>query len=329
MSIRPVRYIGFLLTFLLIASLSHPISQVSAQQVTAKNALDAQFYFQLIDGNPLFNFDANDFFLFDRANNRGSFSVDGTTKLAITNVGVGIGTLQPSQKLEVLGSSWFPLIVGTTNSGGGGIAVHPNDFNKRVELSVTGEGNGRIYLPSVGNVATFQNTSGNVGVSVDDPTQKLDVNGQIRIRGGSPGTGKVLTSDENGVGTWQTPSSGNSVRVINFQDDRAGCPPAAVANATLMQQVFTTSTASTPVTINTTGISFMAGNRYIYLYVNGNLVAIDLLSTSALQWMGFSIYWGGNLGSGTHTIQVSSDQPNHVGCGGYFGRITTTIYGPP
>src|SRR5690606_2181305 len=40
----------------------------------------------------------------------------------------------------------------------------------------------------------------------------LDVNGQIRIRGGNPGAGKVLTSNANGVGTWQ--SAGTNVTAI-------------------------------------------------------------------------------------------------------------------
>ncbi len=48
---------------------------------------------------------------------------------------------------------------------------------------------------------------GNIGIGTPAPTQKLDVNGQVRIRGGNPGTGKVLTSDVNGVGTWQEASA--------------------------------------------------------------------------------------------------------------------------
>jgi hypothetical protein len=39
----------------------------------------------------------------------------------------------------------------------------------------------------------------------------LDVNGQIRIRGGSPGAGKVLTSDANGLATWVSPSTTTSL----------------------------------------------------------------------------------------------------------------------
>lgn len=47
--------------------------------------------------------------------------------------------------------------------------------------------------------------NGNIGVGTTSPTTKLDINGQIRIRGGAPFAGKVLTSDANGVGSWQFP----------------------------------------------------------------------------------------------------------------------------
>ncbi len=46
-------------------------------------------------------------------------------------------------------------------------------------------------------------SSGNVGIGVDDPDAKLEINGQIKITGGSPGEGKVLTSDADGLGTWE------------------------------------------------------------------------------------------------------------------------------
>ncbi len=47
-------------------------------------------------------------------------------------------------------------------------------------------------------------STGNVGIGVTNPAAKLDVNGQIKISGGSPGTGKVLTCDNNGLATWET-----------------------------------------------------------------------------------------------------------------------------
>jgi len=49
----------------------------------------------------------------------------------------------------------------------------------------------------------YNNNSGNVGIGISSPAAKLDVSGQIKLSGGSPGNGKVLTSDANGVGSWE------------------------------------------------------------------------------------------------------------------------------
>ena len=40
--------------------------------------------------------------------------------------------------------------------------------------------------------------SGNTGIGIQDPVAKLDIAGQIKINGGDPGNGKVLTSDDDG-----------------------------------------------------------------------------------------------------------------------------------
>ena len=54
---------------------------------------------------------------------------------------------------------------------------------------------GRVYVSSM------------MGIGTNSPTQKLDIDGQIRIRGGGPGAGKVLTSDATGVASWITPGA--------------------------------------------------------------------------------------------------------------------------
>jgi len=46
---------------------------------------------------------------------------------------------------------------------------------------------------------------GNTGIGTQNPSAKLEVSGQVKITGGSPGTGKVLTSDGVGLATWKTP----------------------------------------------------------------------------------------------------------------------------
>lgn len=49
---------------------------------------------------------------------------------------------------------------------------------------------------------------GKVGIGTDNPGAMLDVNGQIKISGGTPGSGKVLTSDATGLASWQSAASG-------------------------------------------------------------------------------------------------------------------------
>jgi hypothetical protein len=66
---------------------------------------------------------------------------------------------------------------------------------------------------------------GNVSIGTTPPTQALDINGQIRIRGGNPADGRVLTSNATGVATWQNPSGGinsTQVRVIAVHYTPAG-----------------------------------------------------------------------------------------------------------
>jgi hypothetical protein len=43
---------------------------------------------------------------------------------------------------------------------------------------------------------------GSVGIGTTSPGAKLEVAGQIKITGGTPGTGKILTSDASGLASW-------------------------------------------------------------------------------------------------------------------------------
>lgn len=71
-----------------------------------------------------------------------------------------------------------------------------------------------IFRAHINDAAGFQNLdkivvapdAGNVGIGTDDPSQKLDINGQVRIRGGAPAAGKILTSSADGTATWEVPA---------------------------------------------------------------------------------------------------------------------------
>ena len=116
------------------------------------------------------------------------------------NVGIGISTL-PEEKLEVAGivkMNGFKLPTGAVNdyvltSDGDGIGTWQ---------PVSG---GSLWSESGGDI--YYNT-GDVGIGVTSPGEKLEVAGTIKMNGFKLPTGAsnnyVLTSDVNGVGTWQS-----------------------------------------------------------------------------------------------------------------------------
>ncbi|MEI7529238.1 MAG: hypothetical protein WCK76_09870 [Elusimicrobiota bacterium] len=73
-------------------------------------------------------------------------------------------------------------------------------------------------LPGVTISSGLIVSNGNVGIGAASPAAKLDVNGTIKIAGGSPGLNKVLTSDAAGLASWQTPAtSGGDVYLASTQ----------------------------------------------------------------------------------------------------------------
>lgn len=52
--------------------------------------------------------------------------------------------------------------------------------------------------------------SQNVGIGTTNPVAKLDVVGNLKITDGTQGSGKVLTSDANGLASWQSPPAADT-----------------------------------------------------------------------------------------------------------------------
>ncbi|MFN7906421.1 MAG: hypothetical protein ACK5P5_14665 [Pseudobdellovibrionaceae bacterium] len=105
-----------------------------------------------------------------------------------------------------------------------------------------------------------------VGIGTTAPTEKLDVSGSIKMVDGNQAAGKVLTSDADGKGSWQTPPGGGFAGAVNV--------------------------SSTPYTIQTTdsGKAFYYSNN-----VNGvvNLPALFLKLLSI--WVGSWILVGDEM----------------------------------
>jgi hypothetical protein len=116
----------------------------------------------------------------------------------------GISQSAAGQGVGLYGASSSPAGIGVwgTNSTGGkaiwgtashaGIAIHGQNADA---AGWAGRFDGNMHV------------SGNVGIGTLTPDALLHVAGQVKITGGSPGTGKVLTSDADGLAVWQTPAS--------------------------------------------------------------------------------------------------------------------------
>jgi hypothetical protein len=94
-----------------------------------------------------------------------------------------------------------------------------------VRITQTGTGNALVVEDSSNPDLTpfVIDASGNIGAGTASPSTKLHVfsttSGAVRIVDGTQQNGYVLTSDANGIATWQA-SSGGGTTITNFGDNR-------------------------------------------------------------------------------------------------------------
>ena len=143
-------------------------------------------------------------------------------KLYITPAGaVGVGTQTPLARFNVkdgdikvedaLGTSFTQIRdVGTIEICKFGSAPlidfkseQSRDFDTRIMS--TDDYSLRFFVGGDGSTTTplSLDHTNNVGINEINPTAQLDVNGQVRIRGGVPVDGYVLTCDGDGLATWE------------------------------------------------------------------------------------------------------------------------------
>jgi hypothetical protein len=120
------------------------------------------------------------------------------------NGNVGIGTTAPGSKLHIAGNiAPGSVDFAVENTGNGGSAWHFQSIS-----NFPGFRNGTLSIAPYTNGASSHvmniTTDGKVGIGTYTPTATLDILGNAKIADGTQGAGKVLTSDANGLASWQT-----------------------------------------------------------------------------------------------------------------------------
>jgi len=146
-----------------------------------------------------------------------------TTAIGEFSIAMGEGTTASGPLSTAIGyntnaNSFASVAIGLNNIGGGGVptgwAWVPTDPLFEV-------GNGTDYNHRSNALTILKN--GKVGIGTATPDTTLHIIGSLKMVDGNQATGKVLTSDVNGLASWQTlPPSGGSPLVVPEVVNMAG-----------------------------------------------------------------------------------------------------------
>jgi len=123
--------------------------------------------------------------------------------------------------------------------------------------------------------------TGNVGIGTATPTAKLEIAGQIKMTGGAPGAGKVLTSDTAGLASWQPPAAAGV-----GGSGTAGYIPKFTAGTTI-------------------------GNTATPIYESGTKIGIGTTNPQATLHVGSGSVWFPGAGGGTTHFNYT-DGKNYI-----------------
>lgn len=181
------------------------------------------------------------------------------------SVAIGLGATNPSQVLDVNGNFSLRgnnIIYNTTD----GIINWGNGTTGNLYFrTLTTQGVTSAYTDRM----TILN-NGNVGVGTITPGAKLEVAGQIKITDGTQLLGRVLTSDANGLASWQTVNGLLSGGTANY------IPKWGSANALTTSLIYDDAT--------NVGIGFNA--PYKKLSVNGDVSFLSVTGKNDFEIVG-------------------------------------------
>jgi hypothetical protein len=142
--------------------------------------------------------------IINKENSSLDFGTSNTTRMSITpNGNVGIGILNPVEDALHIKRAYSSIRLEDSNDNVSLYLVAPDPST----FTTGGIGTSSFHeLPFwTNNIERMViKADGKIGIGTNTPSTALDVNGQIKIQGGSPGVGKVLTSDATGLASWLT-----------------------------------------------------------------------------------------------------------------------------
>jgi trimeric autotransporter adhesin len=147
----------------------------------------------------------------------------------------------------------------------------------------------------------------NVGIGTTTPGARLEVAGQIKITGGAPSVGAVLTSDAGGLATWQAPTivGGPWTKTGAFIYPTALTDFVGIGTATPTSQLHVFGSGNMEIALENTGGNFKTGYK-IKTGLNEWFIGQEALATSGFRVtdvdaasVRFQIDQNGNVGIGT------------------------------
>jgi hypothetical protein len=153
--------------------------------------------------------------------------------LSSASQNTGIGTTNPLMNLHIRGASDSSLLILENSealANGSNLGLYLRNGNYYTgAIKTTGAGTNTARMGLYTFAVTGTNgvglrerisilDNGQVGINNINPQAMLDVNGTLKISGGSPGDGKVLTSDAAGLASWETLPANNSSCFQNLKE---------------------------------------------------------------------------------------------------------------
>jgi len=170
-----------------------------------------------------------------------------------------------------------------------------------------------------GNNAHY--TAGNVGIGTTTPSAKLEVAGKVKITGGTLGAGKVLTSDANGLATWEAAVSS----LDDLSDARTGAEGHSVFIGLWAGLMNTTGNANTgngygALSNNTTG----SGNTANGFGALSNNTTGEGNTANGISALSNNTTGGGNTANGSSALSNNTTGKNNTANGIYALNGNTT-----